>query len=59
MKTKYTVKGVGMEQTIESKIKIWTEGGKIKEVQDRWNGELPEGVFATVSFLAYGLRRWR
>lgn len=38
MKTRYKVKGIGSEQTIESKILITTseDGGKITEVQDRW-----------------------
>lgn len=46
MKTKYTVKGIGMEKEIESKIRIFTEGGKITQVQDRWGNELPEGAFS-------------
>lgn len=46
MKTKYTVKGIGMEKEIESKIKIFYESGKITQVQDRWNNELPDGAFA-------------
>lgn len=46
MSTKYKLKGVGTEKTINSKIKIFTEAGKISEVQDRWDGELPDGIFA-------------
>lgn len=50
MKTRYKVKGIGAEQTIESVVKIFTNAeGKITEVQDRWNGNLPEGAFAKVS----------
>lgn len=52
MKTKYTVKGLGTEQTITSKIKIYTENGKITQVQDKWDGKIPEGVFATVSIFS-------
>jgi hypothetical protein len=56
LKTMYKVKGHGMEQTIDSKVKIFTEGEKIKRVEDRWNDELPEGAFKNVSVLS--LRSW-
>ncbi|TVY82658.1 hypothetical protein LSUE1_G004510 [Lachnellula suecica] len=48
LKSKYTVKGIGKEQTIESVVKIFTdsEGSKIVGVEDRWNGDIPEGAFA-------------
>jgi len=47
LKTRYKIKGIGSEQTIESVVKIFTNTeGKITEVQDRWSGELPEGAFA-------------
>lgn len=50
MKTRYKVKGIGSETTIESVIKIFTSPeGKITEVQDQWNGKLPEGAVAKVS----------
>lgn len=49
LKTKYTVKGLGSEQTVDSKIKIWTEGEgdnmKIKRVEDRWDDNLPDSTF--------------
>lgn len=49
MKTKYTVKGLGSEQTIDSKVKIFTEGEgdnmRIRRVEDRWNDDLKEGAF--------------
>jgi len=45
LKTMYKVKGLGTEQTIDSKVKIFTEGDKITRVEDRWNDELPEGAF--------------
>lgn len=49
LKTKYTVKGLGSEQTIDSKVKIFTEGEgdnlRIKRVEDRWNDDLKEGAF--------------
>jgi len=46
LKTLYKVKGLGTEQTIDSKIKIHYEGEKITKVEDRWNDQLPEGAFA-------------
>lgn len=50
LKTRYKVKGIGSEQIIESKVSIFTrkEDGKIVKVEDRWNGNLPEGAFAKV-----------
>jgi hypothetical protein len=44
----YTVKGLGTEHTIDSKMEIFTECGKIRKVEDRWNDELPEGVSRNV-----------
>jgi hypothetical protein len=64
LSTKYTVKGIGKEQRIDSVVKIWTERengeGSITKVEDRWNGEIPEGAFAKVSFLGKvsSLRWW-
>lgn len=55
LKTRYKVKGIGSEQTIESVVKIFTnQQGKIEKVQDKWNGKLPDSSFANVStcFLA-------
>ncbi|CAG8951896.1 hypothetical protein HYFRA_00005700 [Hymenoscyphus fraxineus] len=48
LKTRYTIKGIGKEQTIESVVNIYTDaaGEKIVKVEDKWNGELPEGPFA-------------
>lgn len=48
---KYTVKGLGKEQTMESKVKIWTDGDKVMRVEDRWGGELKEGAVRDVSIL--------
>ncbi|CZT02225.1 uncharacterized protein RAG0_09478 [Rhynchosporium agropyri] len=49
MKTRYKVKGLGSEKVIESVIRIHTDekGEKITQVEDRWNGNLPEGPIAT------------
>ncbi|KAI8935427.1 hypothetical protein NX059_008005 [Plenodomus lindquistii] len=44
MKTRYVIKGINKEQTIESIVAIHTdEQGKISKVEDRWNGKLPDG----------------
>ena len=50
LKTRYKVKGIGSEQVIESVIKIHTDtqGERITKVEDRWNGNIPEGAFAKV-----------
>ncbi|KAJ8606811.1 hypothetical protein MRB53_040678 [Persea americana] len=49
LKTRYTVKGLGSQQTIDSKIKIWTEGEgdnmRISRVEDRWDDNLPDTTF--------------
>jgi len=47
LKTRYKIKGIGKEQTIESIVNIHTNNsGKITMVEDKWNNELPEGAFA-------------
>jgi len=47
LKTRYKVKAIGTEHTIESVVKIHTNSaGKITMVEDKWSGELPEGAFA-------------
>ncbi|KAF2433372.1 hypothetical protein EJ08DRAFT_647417 [Tothia fuscella] len=47
LKTRYVVKGIGKEQTIESVINIFTnaDGSRISKVQDKWDGELPDSGF--------------
>ncbi|MCJ1325888.1 hypothetical protein MMC10_002551 [Thelotrema lepadinum] len=47
LKTRYVVKGIGKEQTIESKILIAYDSttGKITKVQDKWDGKLPDSGF--------------
>jgi hypothetical protein len=53
LKTRYKVKGIGSEQVIESVVKIHTDGSgeRITGVEDRWNGNIPEGAFTKVSFV--------
>ena len=47
LKTRYKVKGLGTEQTIDSRITVSTtgqgEGMRIKQVMDKWDGEIQEG----------------
>lgn len=50
LKTRYVVKGLGTEQTIESVVKIFTNSqGKIEKVEDKWGGKLPDNAFQNVS----------
>ncbi|KAI1100026.1 hypothetical protein F4804DRAFT_348925 [Jackrogersella minutella] len=45
MSNKYTLKGIGIGQTINSVIRIDVgQDGKIRKVEDRWNDKLPEGM---------------
>ena len=51
MRTRYVVKGVNKEQTIDSVIQIFydKDTGKIQKVEDKWNGNLPDSGFKDVS----------
>ena len=51
MKTRYVVKGINKEQTIQSVINIFTtaDGTKIEKVEDKWDGELPDSGIRDVS----------
>ncbi|QIW99731.1 hypothetical protein AMS68_005249 [Peltaster fructicola] len=45
--TRYKIKGIGKETTINSKINIFTnEAGKITKVEDKWDGKLPDSSIA-------------
>ncbi|EPE36513.1 hypothetical protein GLAREA_08676 [Glarea lozoyensis ATCC 20868] len=50
LSTRYVVKGINTEQTIDSVVKIHTdaEGKHITMVEDKWNGSIPEGPFTKV-----------
>ena len=52
MRTRYVVKGINKEQTIDSKINIFYDKatGKITKVEDKWDGKLPDSSFKDVSF---------
>ncbi|KAL9075859.1 MAG: hypothetical protein Q9161_001252 [Pseudevernia consocians] len=47
LRTRYVVKGIGKEQTIDSKINIFYDKatGKITKVEDKWDGKLPDSSF--------------
>lgn len=50
LKTRYVVKGIGKEQTIQSLVAIHLdEQGKISKVEDKWDGKLPESGIANMS----------
>lgn len=51
LKTRYVVKGIGKEQTINSVINIHTtaDGKKIAKVEDKWDGNLPDSSISNVS----------
>lgn len=47
LSTKYKVRGLGTEQVINSKINIHLNSeGRITKVEDKWDGKIPDGVFA-------------
>ncbi|OAL53830.1 hypothetical protein IQ07DRAFT_640858 [Pyrenochaeta sp. DS3sAY3a] len=47
LKAKYTVKGINVEQTIQSVVAIHLDAeGKISKVEDKWNGKLPDGAIS-------------
>ncbi|KAL0938074.1 uncharacterized protein CTRU02_207805 [Colletotrichum truncatum] len=49
LKNSYTVKGVKVEQTMDSLVQIEVgDDGKIVKVNDKWNNELPDGAFSQV-----------
>ncbi|KAL2056981.1 hypothetical protein ABVK25_002720 [Lepraria finkii] len=47
LRTRYVVKGIGKEQTIDSKINIFYDKatGKITKLEDKWGGKLPDSSF--------------
>ncbi|MCJ1274818.1 hypothetical protein MMC21_002616 [Puttea exsequens] len=51
LRTRYVVKGINKEQTIDSKINIFYDKatGKITKVEDKWDGKLPDSSFQNVS----------
>lgn len=51
LRTRYVVKGINKEQTIDSKINIFydKDTGKITKVEDKWDGKLPDSSFQNVS----------
>jgi hypothetical protein len=61
LKQRYVIKGINKEQTITSVVTILTsaDGSKIEKVQDKWDGELPDGAIRNVSSVSQLLKsRW-
>lgn len=49
LENSYTLKGLGLEQTMKSVVSITTgHDGKIVRVEDRWNNKIPQGALAEV-----------
>ncbi|KAF2130654.1 hypothetical protein P153DRAFT_375357 [Dothidotthia symphoricarpi CBS 119687] len=47
LRTRYIVKGINKEMTVQSVVNVHLDGeGKISKVEDKWDGELPEGSVA-------------
>jgi len=50
LRTRYVIKGLNKEQLIQSVVAIHLdEQGKIKKVEDKWDGKLPDSSIANVS----------
>lgn len=49
LRTRYVVKGLNKEQTVDSKVTIHTDGDKISRVEDKWSGSIEEGGIKNVS----------
>ena len=51
LRTRYVVKGINKEQTIDSKVNIFYDNatGKITKVEDKWDGKLPDSSIQNVS----------
>jgi hypothetical protein len=49
LRVNYVIRGLNKEQMIQSVVAVYLDGeGKIERVEDRWDGELPEGVIGEV-----------
>lgn len=47
LSNKYVLKWIKKEQVIDSVVKIFVgSDGMIENVEDKWNGKLPEGAFS-------------
>ena len=59
LRTRYVVKGISKEQTVNSKVNISYDKatGKITKVEDKWDGKLPDSSFTNVS-IAQLLSPW-
>ena len=49
LSNKYTLKGVKVEKLIDSVVRVHVgNDGLIQQVEDRWNGQLPDGAISEV-----------
>lgn len=47
LRSRYVIKGINKEQTIQSVVAIHLDDqGKIAKVEDKWNGKLPDGAIS-------------
>ncbi|KAF2036508.1 hypothetical protein EK21DRAFT_105827 [Setomelanomma holmii] len=47
LKTRYVIKGINKEQTVQSVVAIHLDDqGKISKVEDKWDGKLPDGAIS-------------
>ena len=60
LRTRYVVKGIGKEQTIDSRVNIFFDKatGKITKVEDKWDGKLPDSSIQNVSIDQLFNPRW-
>jgi hypothetical protein len=50
LRINYVIRGLDKQQMIQSVVAVYLDDeGKISKVEDRWNGELPEGAIGEVS----------
>jgi hypothetical protein len=60
LRIKYVVRGVGVEQLVQSLVSVEVDGeGRVSRVEDRWDGELKEGGIGEVSSIFQFLIRVR
>ena len=59
LSNKYTVKGIGKDQIVNSIVRIHLGADdRIDKVEDRWNNKLPEGTVSEVGFMSHTPPVW-